>query len=344
MTIEEIKRLVQTEQYDFLRTDEHLGKNIVLLTLGGSHAYGMEQEGSDVDIRGMAANSKREILLGTDFEHVVERVTDTTVYSLKKIVGFLKDCNPNTIEMLGCKPEHYLVLTEIGKSMIENRDMFLSQRAVQSFGGYAESQLRRMESKSVDSLEQKRREEHILKSINRSREIILDKYQAFPEDRFNMYIEKAVTDGLDAEIFVDMSLTHYPMRDLKALLNEFGNIISSYSKLGTRNNKAFLHQKVGKHSAHLLRLYMMGIDILEKGEINTYRVAEHDLLMKARNKGFLNEEGVPSKEFYDIVNEYSQRMDYAAKHTILPIRPDQKRIDDWLCWANNLIMSGHGIQ
>lgn len=340
MKIEDIRKLVQTSDYDFLRTDEHLGKNILLLTLGGSHAYGTDKEGSDVDVRGIAANSAREILLSRDFEQVVERDTDTVVYSLKKIITLLKDCNPNTIEILGCKQAHYLHLSEIGKSLIENRDMFLSQRAVQSFGGYAESQLRRLESKSVDSLEQKRREEHILKSINRSREIILDKYQAFPEDHFNMYIEKAVTDGLDAEIFVDMSLTRYPMRDLKSLLNEFGNIISSYSKLGTRNNKAFLHEKVGKHSMHLVRLYMMCIDILEKGEINTYREAEHDLLMSIRNNEFLDNEGVPTSAFYDLVNEYGRKLDYAAANTSLPVHPDQKRIDDWLYWANERIVTG----
>lgn len=343
MKLEEIKRLLKTNSYDFLHTNEHLGTNIVLLTLGGSHAYNMEQEGSDVDIRGISANSPREILLGSDFDHVVNEETDTTIYSLKRIVELLQDCNPNTIEMLGCKSEHYLHLSKIGQSLLDNKDMFLSQRAIDSFGKYAESQLRRMESKSTDSLEQKRREEYILKSINRSRSTILDKYKQFPGSSFEMFVDDAVTDGLDVEIYINMELTKYPLRDLKSLLAEFNNILASYSKLGTRNNKAFLNNKVGKHSAHLLRLYMMGIDILEKGEINTYRTLEHDILMRARNKGFLTSEGLPNSEFYDIVNEYSKRFDYAVAHTSLPIRPDQKRIDDWLCWANNLIVTGQEI-
>lgn len=65
----DFKTLLKTEQYDFLRTNEHLGKNIILLTLGGSYAYGMAKPGiSDVDVRGIALNSKQEILLGNDFE------------------------------------------------------------------------------------------------------------------------------------------------------------------------------------------------------------------------------------------------------------------------------------
>ena len=55
MTIEEIKESIKQPEYDFLRTSEHLGNNICLLTLGGSHAYGTNVEGSDVDIRGIAS-------------------------------------------------------------------------------------------------------------------------------------------------------------------------------------------------------------------------------------------------------------------------------------------------
>jgi hypothetical protein len=47
--------------------------------------------------------------------------------------------------MLGCKPEHYIRF-RIGKEMIANRKLFLSQRAVASFGGYANQQLRRLEN------------------------------------------------------------------------------------------------------------------------------------------------------------------------------------------------------
>lgn len=41
MTLEQIKNKLKTEEYDFLRTDKNLGRNIILLTLGGSYAYGV---------------------------------------------------------------------------------------------------------------------------------------------------------------------------------------------------------------------------------------------------------------------------------------------------------------
>lgn len=38
MTIEQIKDKLKAKEYDFLRTDKNLGDNIIILTLGGSHA------------------------------------------------------------------------------------------------------------------------------------------------------------------------------------------------------------------------------------------------------------------------------------------------------------------
>ena len=90
MTIEQIKDKLKSKEYDFLRTDKNLGNNIIILTLGGSHAYGMDKEGSDLDVRGIALNSKSDILLGTDFEQVVDVDTDTTMYSFNKMIQLFR--------------------------------------------------------------------------------------------------------------------------------------------------------------------------------------------------------------------------------------------------------------
>lgn len=138
--------LLDKPEYQFLETDFHLGKHIIFLTYGGSYAYGTNVKGSDIDIRGCTLNSKADLLGMGGFEQVVDTETDTTVYAFNKLLTLLISCNPNTIELLGCKPEHYLVLTPIERQLLDQRKMFLSRRAAISFGGYANQQLRRLEN------------------------------------------------------------------------------------------------------------------------------------------------------------------------------------------------------
>ena len=76
-----INEIIKAPEYDFLRTNDRLGNNIIFLTFGGSHAYGTNVEGSDIDIRGCALNSKSDLLGFSNFEQVVEEKTDILNYT-----------------------------------------------------------------------------------------------------------------------------------------------------------------------------------------------------------------------------------------------------------------------
>lgn len=328
------------DEYSFLRDNEHLGNNIQLLALGGSHAYGLNVEGSDLDVRGMSLNSKSEVLLGEDFNQVEDRVTDTVIYSSNKLLKLLSDCNPNVIEMLGCKPEHYIFVGGIGKLILDNRNLFLSKLCIFTFGGYATSQLRRLENKSARKLNQSEFEAHILESIENAKFSFKERYFPMSDDSLNLYIDSSSQDGLDSEIFMDLNLHKYPLRDWVNMWSDMKSIVNSYNKFGKRNENAIAHGKLGKHMAHLLRLYMMCIDILEKEEIVTFREEEHDLLMRVRNGEFLDLNSQPTSEFYDILNDYKKRFDYAKDNTSLPDLPNRKRIDELRLYINEGIVKG----
>jgi predicted nucleotidyltransferase len=342
MTIEQIKNLLKSKDYDFLRTNEHLGSNIIVLGLGGSHAYGTNIEGSDVDIRGIALNSRKDILCGHQFQQVVHEATDTTIYSVNKIIDLLSNCNPNVCELLGLKPEHYLYLHQIGKELLDNRKLFLSKRALYSFGGYATAQLRRLDNKSMRTLEQAQKEQHILNSINNARFAFPEKYAEFKlGDSIDLYLEPSRQEDMDKEIYMDIHLTQYPLRDYKSMWSDMKNIVSEYGKIGQRNKKAIEHNKIAKHMMHLIRLYLMCIDILEKEEIITYREADLDYLMDIRNGKYLDEDGHPIEGFYDIVNEFEQRMNYAAENSSLPEKPNYKAINELRMAINEKVVLGH---
>ena len=335
----DFKEILKTPEYEFLKTNPHLGDNIILLGLGGSHAYGTNVAGSDIDIRGVALNSKEEILGAANFEQVVNNETDTTVYSLRKITSLLTSCNPNTIELLGLKPEHYLYLSSIGQELLDNKKLFLSKRAVQSFGGYAFSQLRRLDNKAARSVDQEAREQHILNSITAATYVWPDKYGCFKTgEGIKLYLDDSEQEDMDKEIFMDIHLTHYPLRDYKNMLTEMKNVIADYDKIGHRNQNAIEKGKLGKHMMHLVRLYLMCIDILEKEEINTYRENDIPFLMEIRNGKFLDQDSLPIPEFYDLVKDFEVRLSYAAANTSLPDRPDMKAINDFLMDVNERVV------
>lgn len=328
MSIINIKEKLKMPEYDFLRENKNLGKNIILLGYGGSYAYGTNNENSDIDIRGIATNSKRNILTGRDFEQVVDVDTDTTIYSFDKIIQLLCSCNPNTIEILGLKPEHYIYLSPVGELLLENRHLFLSKRAIHSFGGYANAQLRRLESKSARLVSQSQMEQYILRSIEHASVDFKNRYLEMPDDSIKLYIDKSPREDYDTEIFCDINIKHYPLRDQKGMLNDMGTIIRQYAKMGKRNSKAIEKGKLSKHMCHLIRLYLMAFDILEKGEIITYREKEHDLLMDIRNGKYLDDNRQPIPEFYEIVDEYENKLDKLKDTTDLPDTPDMDKVMD----------------
>lgn len=334
MTIEQIKEMVLGKPYDFLRTNEHLRGRIIFLTLGGSYAYGTNVETSDVDVRGCALNSATDLLGLSNFEQVVNTETDTTVYSFNKLITLLLSCNPNTIELLGCKPEHYFLITDIGKDIIDNRKIFLSKRAINSFGGYATQQLRRLENAIArDKMTQARKEEHILHSMQSAVRAFESRYTAFDNGSVVLYTADSQRKDMDREIFANIILNKYPVREFNSIINDLTNVVGTYEKLNHRNHKKD-DNHLNKHAMHLVRLYLMCLDILEKEEIITYREDDHDLLMRIRAGEFQREDGTYDKLFFKLINSLEDRLKYAKENTSLPDHPDMKKVEEFVMSVN----------
>lgn len=336
----DFKELLASEQYDFIRTHPRLGRRVILLGLGGSYAYGTNIEGSDIDFRGITLNHTSDLLGLTDFEQYEDTHTDTVIYSFNKIVRLLLECNPNTCEILGLDADQYLIKTSLGQELLDNSKMFLSKRAVSSFGGYASAQLRRLQNALArDSMPQTEKEKHILNSVQNALSDFKSKYAHFEFGSVDLYIDQAVNPKLETEIFVDAHLKHMPLRDSENMWSAMHNVLRSYNKIGTRNKKKD-DNHLNKHAMHLIRLFMMAIDILEKGQIRTQRADDLDLLMKIRSGGFQNDEGLFVPEFYDILTHYEERMAEASRTTTLPDSPDMNQVGALVENINRRVING----
>lgn len=336
--LKDFKQILNGEEYHFLHTDKHLGRNIILLGLSGSYSYGTENENSDIDIRGVTLDGKSDLIGMTSFEQYVDHQTDTTIYGFQKMIRLLLSCNPNTIELLGLKPEHYLYLAPAGQELLDRKHLFLSKKAVQSFGGYASQQLRRLQNALArDSYSVYEKEQHIYHSIKHAMYELKNRYKSFDNGAIKLYLDESENPDLETEIFMDVDLKHYPLRDYQNLWMEMNQIVRAYDKLGKRNKKKD-DDHLNKHAMHLIRLFLMAIDILEKGEICTYREAEMDLLKTIRNGGYQKANGQFREEFYQLLSGYEKRLEKAAIFTSLPDEPDYKSVETFMMEVNESVI------
>ena len=79
---------------------------------------------------------------------------------------------------------------------------------------------------------------------------------------------------------------------------------------------------------HLIRLFMMGIDILQNGEIRTHRPKDDLTLLMSIRDGEYMEEGRLSNGFYDILADYEDRFEQVERTSTLPDNPDMDKIEE----------------
>ena len=64
----DIKEVLSRPEYSFIQANPHLGGSMLFVTFGGSHAYGTNKPTSDIDIRGCALNSRKDLVGRSNFE------------------------------------------------------------------------------------------------------------------------------------------------------------------------------------------------------------------------------------------------------------------------------------
>lgn len=316
------KELLKDSSYDFLRNEEVLGKQIIYLTLSGSVGYGTNKETSDVDIRGVAVETKSHLYGLENFQQYEELKTDTVIYGLKKFISLAIKGNPNILELLGTKDEHVLYMSEEGKMLRDNADIFLSKRVINTFGNYATAQLRRLQNALArDHYPQDEKQKHILNTINSQMHHFKSNYSDFDKGSIKLYKGTSNKQGVDTEILMDINLKDYPLKDFISIYSEMSNIVKAYDKLNHRNRKK-TDEKLYKHAMHLIRLLIMGTEILSTGKINTYRNVEHELLMDIRNGKYT------FSEIFDMADKYEKAYQESVKITRLPDQPNQVIVEE----------------
>jgi predicted nucleotidyltransferase len=139
-----------------------LSDNIIYVTLHGSQAYALNNELSDVDVKGICVPPREvENDLFDRFEQaenpkVVEDMLgylrnpknpkfESTIYSFRKFFLMAANVNPNIIELLWTDEGDHFIKSHLMDELLSNRHMFLSSKAKFTFSGYAFAQAAKIE-------------------------------------------------------------------------------------------------------------------------------------------------------------------------------------------------------
>lgn len=135
-------------------------ERIILLALTGSRSYGIALKESDKDYKGIFI-APTEYYLGTKrieqkdkgwreegsgkFKQL-DNNRDTVIYELSKYIKLGIKCNPNILELLYEDKKFLEYVSPLGQRLIDNRELFLSKKVNYSYGAYAYSQIKKVET------------------------------------------------------------------------------------------------------------------------------------------------------------------------------------------------------
>jgi len=128
-----------------------VGHNIALMGVVGSTACGLATPESDEDRLGVFVRPTYEMLGLTQRRdsYVTKDPEDQTIHELGKFVRLCLACNPTVMELLWLP--RWETISIVGEELIEMREHFLSARAMKTYGGYAQSQFLRLQTRNDGS-------------------------------------------------------------------------------------------------------------------------------------------------------------------------------------------------
>jgi hypothetical protein len=133
-------------QGDFCEPAESstLFKFVIYRCVVGSRAYGLENEDSDTDYRGVyLPPSDLHWSLGGVPEQLSNDATQECYWELRKFLVLALKANPNVLECL--YTPLVTLATPLAEELLQMRSAFLSRMVYQTYNGYARSQFKKLE-------------------------------------------------------------------------------------------------------------------------------------------------------------------------------------------------------
>jgi len=275
---------------------------IIFSVLVGSRAYGTHSEESDYDYKHVYVQDPLDVLIN-GYEDQINFNKDDVAYELKRFVELVKSSNPTIIEMLFSPVENILFIDDLFQPFIDNCESFLSKKCYLSFGGFADSQIKKAKGTNKkmnwenNKVTRKTVEDFCTVSLGQGKTMPLKKWNKYYDisemgltklpnirDGYAVFYDESFK-GLCDEKSNDVRLSSIPKEKLDTYLCDIFFNKDAYSQhckdyreyqswLKNRNTQRYVDidnhgQKIdGKNMLHCMRMVTMSNEILSgKGVI-----------------------------------------------------------------------------
>jgi hypothetical protein len=119
-------------------------KNLIIFeAIVGSQAHGTSDENSDIDIKGIFVQPLDMFLKGDIIEQIADEKNNNVYWEISKFLFLLGKGDPTAIELLFSPEDVILIEKDIFKIIKDNKNLFLTKQLKDTFGKYAEQQIRK---------------------------------------------------------------------------------------------------------------------------------------------------------------------------------------------------------
>jgi predicted nucleotidyltransferase len=288
----------------------------IFLTQAGSHAYGLATPESDLDLRGVVIPPKEYFLgFAHHFAQAESRESDLVLYDIRKFFALAAACNPSILELLWTDAQDHLLVTPLGRRLLDHRSLFLSRRVRRTFSGYAVAQLKRIQTHRRWLLHppphKPTRADFGLPQTTLLSADILGAVEA---------VEREAAQGLSTFPAQVMEL-YRQERAYRNALREWQQY--EYWKRHRNPKRAELEAKAGydaKHAMHLVRLMRSCREILTTGQVIVKRPDREELLA-------IREGAWGYEQLMEWSEHQEQALDAVVAQSPLPAVPDLTKLD-----------------
>lgn len=138
-----IRAQFQVGEPESILKDYDLSKHVVFRCVIGSRAYGLDEEGSDTDRRGvyLPPADLQWSLYGVP-EQLENPQNQDTYWEMQKFIALALKANPNVLECLYSPMVE--LLAPAAQELLAQREIFLSKIVYQTYNGYVMSQFKKI--------------------------------------------------------------------------------------------------------------------------------------------------------------------------------------------------------